>query len=149
MSTMCACGHDMERHNDISGADPIMTGWFGGNCRMCKCESFARVVKGATAFPVKMATCDKHSYIHITDWGCPFCYRAEFDKKKRKEKAHNDDVNDYDLRHLNGQIDSLRRSLGEILLLSQADIKNGKYEDMHPLNRLDCIEKEAKGALRL
>jgi len=143
MSTMCACGHDMERHNDMPEGG--VGGWFGGGCRMCKCETFARVVKGATAFPVKMATCDQHSYIHITGWGCPFCYREAFDKKKREEETHNDAVKKHDLRHLNSQIDSLQRVLGEIYLLSQKDVEGDKwkaYSDERRLYRVHVMARK-------
>ncbi len=99
MSTMCGCGHDMERHNDIP--DGNVQGWFGGNCRMCKCEAFARVAKTGSVY-MGMDMCDKHSYTFIKDWGCPHCYKEDFDKKRKEvEPPSEGDVNDYDLRHLN------------------------------------------------
>ena len=114
---------------------------------MCDCSSFARVVKGATAFPVKMTTCEKHSYIHITGWGCPYCYRIEFDNRKSQEQAHNDDVNDYDLRHLNSKIDSLQRYLGEIYLLSQKNVEGDKWKAYSDERRLYRVHVMARKAL--
>ena len=147
MSTMCGCGHDMERHNDDGSG--MMTGSYAGNCRMCECEGFVK--QESHPRDGKMIRCSKHDdYLHLADWGCPFCYKETSDKKRKEvEPPSEGDVNDYDLRHLNTKIDSLQRSIGEMLLLADTRLKNGQHEGMHPLNRLDCILKEAKGALGL
>ena len=150
MSTLCGCGHDMERHND-DGSN-FMTGSYAGNCRMCGCEGFVTQEKGTV--PGGMTRCTKHHYLHISDWGCPHCYKEAFKPGGMVVETQPSGMDEAietvdDLRHLNTQIDSFQRSLGEILLLSQTDIENGKYEDMHPLNRLDCIEKEARKGLKL
>lgn len=155
MSTMCGCGHDMERHNDDGSGS--MTGSYAGNCRMCECEGFVSQVSGTV--PGGMLRCSKHKYLHISDWGCPHCYKEAFDNKREKgadrnytkdpeaEPPSEGDVNDYDLRHLNSQIDSLQRVIGEIYLLSQKDIENGRYEAFNDERRLQRVHVLARKEL--
>lgn len=144
MSTLCGCSHDMERHNDDGSG--IMTGSYAGNCRMCDCEKFVK--QESRAADGGMIRCSKHGYLHISDWGCPHCYKETFDKKRKEvEPPSEGDVNDYDLRHLNGQIDSLQRVLGEIYLMSQKGVEGDKWKAYSDGRRLKRVHWAARKEL--